>query len=175
MFVLTTRPRQMSLGYTTLDKLIANETIRPEVGKKAEQALLFVNKHLQTLVDKMQLNIVKLNTHDIYSAELSMAKIIYPALIRLQKEKKGAPKVDFEDVPENLQPNISEIMAYERQGETDDKYFKRYDYVIGEMIFAFEYIVNEKQFAFDQYDEVEFKRVENGLRLFAKYYFSLWD
>ena len=42
-------------------------------------------------------------------------------------------------------------------------------------LYCFEDIVNEKQFAFDQYDEVEFKRVENGLRLFAKYYFSLWD
>lgn len=175
MFVLTTRPRRVALGYITLDKLTQAEKISPELNEKAEHVLRFINKHLQTFVDKLQLNIVKLDEHDVWSADITMAKIIYPALLKLQKEKHGAPKVDLEDVPEHLQPNIGEIIAYERQGVTDDKYFTRYDYIINEMIFAFNYIVNEKQFDYENYDKVEFKRVENGLRLFAKYYFSLWD
>ena len=175
MFVFTTQPRRAAIGYKTLDKLIENNTIPAHWGDVAEDALRFVNSHLQRLFDKLQFNIVMLNNNDVWEAENSMATIIYPTLVKLKKEKQGAPRVDYEDVPEYLRPKISEIMAYERQGTTDDKYFDRYDYVLNEMIFAFDYIKEQKQYNFDEYDEVEFKRVENGLRLFGKYYFSLWD
>ena len=47
---------------------------------------------------------------------------------------------------------------------------------MGEMIFAFEAIATglDQDFANPDIDAIG-KRVENGLRLFGKYYQSLWD
>jgi len=128
----------------------------------------------------------------------TLAIIIVPMLKQLKETKHGAPNVDCIDVPMKLQPTQLEVVRYREEGETDKNFFKRWDYVMDEMIWAFEQIVddnNEDQFydhseVDDNADinqrvkqlkvdreglEAHNKRIENGLKLFGKYYRNLWD
>jgi len=75
-------------------------------------------------------------------------------------------------VPENLRINDPESKAFWSNGETDEKFFDRWDWIMGEMIFAFEQKVKGDFIAKDP--ELQ-KRVSNGFRLFGKYYENLWD
>jgi len=62
-------------------------------------------------------------------------------LKQLQSEKHGAPFVDDEDVPEELKSTSAP--PKENEYDTDANHFKRWDYVLNEMIFAFEHKVDD--------------------------------
>jgi hypothetical protein len=62
-------------------------------------------------------------------------------LKQLKESKHGAPFVDDEDVPEELKSTSAP--AKENEWDTDDNHFKRWDYVLDEMIFAFECKVDD--------------------------------
>jgi len=94
-------------------------------------------------------------------------------LKQLKETKQGAPVVELEDVPERLHPS-SEQISILLQGETDDNYFKRWDYVLDEMIWAFQWVVESDYLLDEDYQEYS-ERLSNGFRLFGKYYQSLWD
>jgi hypothetical protein len=147
---------------------------------------------------------VRIDPWDTWSMDDTLAHIILPMLKQLRKTKHGAPYVDLEDVPEELRAEIVEPLK--QQGEVDEKHFERWDWVLGEMIFAFENKLDdswEEKFesgdtdleiiqlenGFSQlvtgandskvYDREGRKayaeRIENGFRLFGKYFQSLWD
>lgn len=141
---------------------------------------------------------VIIHRYDTWNMDHTLALIIVPMLKQLKETKHGAPSVDTSDVPLFLKPTQLEVVRYKEAGETDKNFFKRWDYVMDEMIWAFEQIVDdddEKQFYdhsdIDPEDSMEVsvkklkvdregldahnKRIENGLRLFGKYYRSLWD
>jgi len=80
---------------------------------------------------------VHIDLWDSWSADHTLADIILPVLIDLKRSKQGAPAVDAEDVPENLRPGKLEIELYEKDGTTDALFFKRWDYVLDEIIWAF--------------------------------------
>ena len=140
-----------------------------------ESLLIKFNSGLQKFYDKLALNIVRLKGDDIWEAEQTIAIVVYPILLKLRKEKHGAPNVDPIDVPEHLRMTVEQKKAYNVDGTTDENYFARYDYIMDEMIFAFKYILDGKQYDYVNFDRREYERVENGLQLFSKYYFSLWD
>tara|TARA_A200000113_G_scaffold204972_1_gene200971 strand:- start:101 stop:529 length:429 start_codon:yes stop_codon:yes gene_type:complete len=124
---------------------------------------------------------VHIDPWDTWSMDHTLAPIILPMLIQLKKEKHGAPCVDLEDVPEELHPTNTEEWQklYNEGGETDDKFFKRWDWVLDEMIYAFDCKANKDDviMRFEDMKEVkaEQDRISNGFRLFGKYYESLWD
>ena len=88
-----------------------------------------------------QINYVKIDRYDTWSMDSTLADIILPMLKQLQKDKHGAPFVDDEDVPEELKSTSAP--PKENEYSTDDNHFKRWDYVLGEMIFAFECKVDD--------------------------------
>ena len=142
---------------------------------------------------------VQIHDYDVWNMDTTLAHIIVPMLKLLRDKKQGAPYVDTDDVPECL--HSEKIDEY----GIDDKHFERWNYVIGEMMFAFESktydwedqfhtgnidFVWEKNSDGDSYtaehgpqhthsfDEDGWKatnlRIENGFRLFGKYYTGLW-
>jgi hypothetical protein len=145
-------------------------------------------------------NYVKLDPWDTWSMDHTLADIILPMLRQLQATKHGAPHVDDEDVPEYLQSHMAQ--PKENEWDTDSLWFMRWDWVLSEMIWAFEQKADddaEGQF-FDhsecgdekfpwnkdgqyvskvKYDSEGHKiwadRKSNGFRLFGKYYEALWD
>lgn len=142
---------------------------------------------------------IVIHNYDTWNMDHTLALIIVPMLKQLKETKQGAPNVDCVDVPQILQPKQLEVVRYRENGETDENFFKRWDYVMDEMIWAFEQIVDDdnddqfydhskvdenesdinkrvKQLKVDREGlETHHKRIENGLRLFGKYYRSLWD
>ena len=92
-------------------------------------------KH-QSWQDHRRVN-VKLDPWDTWNADDTLAHIVLPMLVDLKQSKQGAPNVDPEDVPENLRPGKLEIEQYNTDGTTDALFFKRWDYVLDEMIWAF--------------------------------------
>lgn len=173
--------------------------------------------------NKLSRKHIKIDYWDTWSMDHTLAPIILPMLKQLKETKQGSAYVDLDDVPENLRFTSHE--EWEGQ-KTFDFYFEksdnkdidyenihtRWDWVLGEMIFAFEHLVDDswedkyssgemdhysEPCAWDEngkptlynfkegpnhtykcdYDGLaeEWKRVDNGLRLFGKYFRSLWD
>jgi len=156
-----------------------------------------------------------IDNYDVWSADHTFALIIVPTLKKLKEIQHGYPYVDNDDVPEDLRIS-DEDQAKVGSGDVDDKHEARWNYILDEMIWAFEQHAapddNDDQFhhnteqleilfkPFDDHKDwktIDFnhqkdpskpaywvdhegkkkhhERIDNGLRLFAKYYRSLWD
>jgi len=153
---------------------------------------------------------VKIDRYDTWSMDHTLGRIVLPMLKQLKASNHGSPLVDDEDVPEELKSTAAP--AKENEWDIDGNHFKRWDWVMDEMIFAFECksddswedafregVIDWKSVpcAWDEngkptmysmedgpnstykcdYDgmKVVHDRIQNGFRLFGKYYQGLWD
>ena len=104
---------------------------------------------------------VKIDKYDTWSMDHTLSYIITPMLVQLQATKHGAPFVADEDVPEHLKSTSAP--PTENSWDTDDNHFLRWDWVLGEMIFAFESKIDdswEDQF-FSGESDTKFVPVDN--------------
>lgn len=107
-----------------------------------ERHVTLLNKFLTWVDSKKQRTVkVKIDKWDTWSMDHTLAYIILPMLKQLQETKHGAPYVDDSDVPEELKSTSAP--PRENEWDIDDNHFKRWDYVLDEMIFAFEHIVDD--------------------------------
>jgi len=154
----------------------------------------------QRLLDLIhpRIEYVKLDRWDTWSFDHTMAEIILPGLKQLKETKQGAPWTDDSDVPEYLRSTMAQPKEYE--WDTDSLHFMRWDWILAEMIWAFEQKVDDtaedkffdhsecepgrKPWDSESYKKVKYdkkghaawqKRKANGFRLFGKYYENLWD
>lgn len=88
------------------------------------------------LVDKLRVQYVKIDNYDTWSMDSTLTPIILPMLKQLKASKHGAPCVDDADVPEWLRSTAA--APKENEWDTDEFHFARWDWVMDEMIFAFE-------------------------------------
>ena len=130
---------------------------------------------------------VVIDNYDTWNMDVTLAYIIVPMLKRLKEVKQGAPFVYNEDVSDELRASDEDLHIHSKNGETDEHYFDRWDYVMDEMIFAFESKLEDwdEQFfsgghalngkfnkeGYEKYSD----RINNGFKLFGKYYNGLWD
>ena len=131
---------------------------------------------------------VRVDPYDVWSMDNTLAYIIHPMLVELKKRKQGGPFVPDEEVPEHLRSTNAKPV---RDNEVDEFYFDRWDWVLDEMIWTFKTLNEdwESQFYISSSKEDDYlsgtydaegrqkmqDRINNGLRLFGKYYQSLWD
>ena len=187
--------------YLILEKLIFWREIEydePLIDKWSTR-LSPITKAIQTILDFIhpKINYVKIDTWDTWSMDHTLSHIIVPMLKQLKEAKHGAPIVDDEDVPEELKSTSAP--PKENNWDTDENHFKRWDWVLSEMIWAFEqnldYDSEDKFFdhsdvettnhdIFGQIHKIKIdqeglkihqERKKNGFRLFGKYYGGLWD
>jgi hypothetical protein len=156
---------------------------------------------------------VKIDPWDTWSMDSTLTPIILPMLKQLRKDKHGAPYTEDIDVPERLRSTTkAAIKSKKETWDTDCNHFKRWDWIMDEMIWAFEQLADdwEAQFHTGKSDIVwvpskeldakgkpltyEMKsgpkdtrkwdkrgymkhsaRIDNGTRLFGKYFRALWD
>lgn len=175
-----------------------------DLGKKLSR-INWLKKLCNWVESKKKRNIkVRIDEQDVWSLDSTLAYIIHPALKKMKDNKCGAPYVDDDDVPEHLRK--SSAPPTENEWDVDDNHFKRWGYVLDEMIFAFEMEnadwgaqfwktqpkLDLKDYPEDEgksttpirwegegecdYDEREKfeERIQNGFRLFGKYYQALW-
>lgn len=84
---------------------------------------------------------VRIDNYDVWSMDHTLAYIILPMLKKLKDNKHGAGFVDDEDVPEDLRS--TNAPPKENEYDTDANHFKRWDWVLDEMIQAFECKVDD--------------------------------
>ena len=145
---------------------------------------------------------VQTDRWDTWSMDHTLAHIVLPMLVQLKRTKHGAPNTDNADVPKALRMSKKDMTQFAKDGSTDDKFFKRWDWILDEMIWAF----NQKcrdDWEGDYYEYREMgpeeskdadslfglklvwddragqkahqERMTNGFKLFGKYYENLWD
>ena len=135
---------------------------------------------------------ITIHNYDTWNMDSTLSMIIAPMLRKLQETKHGAPFVDDEDVPLELRSTSAPVLSQDDVdvGVPDDNHFKRWDWVLDEMIWTF--TEEEKEHRFGEDVEGPFfksngklldkeaynayhARKQNGFRLFGKYYQALWD
>ena len=175
-----------------------------------------VSRAIQWILDRVHppINYVKVDYWDTWSMDHTLSPIILPLLRQLQATKHGSPFVDDEDVPEELKSTSAPPKL--NDWDTDGNHHARWEWVMAEMIFAFECQVDdswEDKFRSGEHDmiwvpvdadgnqvprgehkyfrmehgpkdtykcdydgmKIVEERIQNGLRLFGKYFSALWD
>jgi hypothetical protein len=153
-----------------------------------------------------QITYVKIDKWDTWSMDHTLAYIILPMLKQLKAESHGSPWVDDEDVPKELRSAKKKRKSKRHSNpdiqmldmDEDDMIHKRWQYVLDEMIWAFEQKVqDDPESQFFDFSESGHKlpwhenyvgpkvdwdglnahneRKRNAFRLFGKYYENLWS
>lgn len=148
---------------------------------------------------------VRVDYYDTWGMDSTLAPIILPLLKKLKETKHGSALVDDDDVPDELKSTNAEPLTEEQvsMGYCDNNVHKRWEWVMDEMIWAFEQILDENadsQFFYDsnsaepsndpnitftesmrrrELDKEGYLAWQNrktrGLTLFGKYFEGLWD
>ncbi len=79
---------------------------------------------------------IRIDRYDTWNMDSTLALIVLPMLKQLKRDKHGAPLVEDRDVPEHLRSTATP--SKENEYDLDDNHFKRWDWVLDEMIWAFE-------------------------------------
>jgi hypothetical protein len=128
---------------------------------------------------------IRIDPYDTWSMDHTLGLIIVPMLKQLKETKHGSPFVADEDVPEELRSTSAP--AKENEWDIDDNHHKRWEWVIDEMIWAFEQTIDENcggvfndRFMKDSVynrdaHRAHLQRIDDGILLFGKYYQGLWD
>ena len=146
---------------------------------------------------------VRIDPSDVWNMDHTLALIVLPMLMRVRDDKGGSPHVDDEDVPQHLRSSAAPQLSQEQidTGWPDAYHHQRWEWVLDQMIWAFEQHANsnwEEQYYSGEVDmqindqgymidgpNHTFKidrdamtkhqeAMRNGLRLFGKYYECLW-
>ena len=109
---------------------------------------------------------IVIHDYDTWNIDVTLAHIIVPMLKQLKEKKHGAPFVDNEDVSDELRASDEDLHTYSKNGETDEHYFDRWDYVIDEMIWAFQQKLEEweEQFTSGEHDYKFVEDPDNTLK-----------
>ena len=97
-----------------------------------------VCKFIQTVLDLIhpRIQYIKIDPWDTWSMDHTLADIVLPMLRQLKATKHGSPNVAGEDVPEHLRSTAAP--KKEDEWDIDAFHHDRWDWVLGEMIWAFE-------------------------------------
>ena len=150
--------------------------------EKLEDFIQECYRPINFFLDKRKQKVkVKIHGYDTWGADYTLSHIILPLLVEVREKRIGAPHVESEDVPERLRATDKE---WKNSNDLDDNWFARWDYVLDEMIWAFEQRSRD-DWESDYFEtlpaeerikkeQMHRERMGNGFRLFGKYYECLW-
>jgi len=142
---------------------------------------------------------VHIDNYDVWSMDHTLALIILPMLQKLQKQKHGYGMIDDKDVPKEYRSTVKGARRGLNKWDWDHNAEARYAWMLNELIWTFTQLCNDSDGESQFYDHTEsskekdfnrsmqklrvdragleahHKRIENGLRLFGKYFRTLWD
>jgi len=160
---------------------------------------IFIGKYPKRGEQKIS---IKIDPWDTWNMSHTLADIIYPMLRQLKKTTHGAPYTQDEDVPEHLRSTKAKPKKYE--WDVDEFHFKRWDWILAEMIWAFgelvknrdpDFCIKKPKYIYKKVEGKDYRemicvrqgvydtekmrayhtRKKNAFRLFGKYYENLWD
>ena len=143
---------------------------------------------------------VRIDEYDTWSVDSTLAYIILPMLKQLRDTKHGSPMVDDEDLPVHMRhgdPDVNDRWIHYKWDWVLNEMiwaFEQYNVDWEQQFYHGEPVYEEKEEQHPDYGEVySFKqtnpdywvdyegirlyneRIQNGTRLFGKYYQNLWD
>lgn len=136
----------------------------PEWAERWADRLEPVSNAIKWVLDLVhpQINYVQIDRWDTWSMDHTLSDIILPMLKQLKDTKHGSPFVDDEDVPEYLHSHMAQ--PKEHEWDTDSLHHMRWDWVLKEMIWAFEQKVADDAegqfFVYEEMDEIPTTRAE---------------
>jgi hypothetical protein len=143
----------------------------PEVGEITKwsdsQHHTWLSRFLSWIHSKQKRTVkIQIDPWDTWNMQDTLGYIIRPMLEQLKETKHGAPYVNPKDCPAELKP--AKLSKKEKdEGATDSTHFERWDWVLDEMIFAFNTLPGganehwEDEFFEGEYDW-QWKKLEDG-------------
>lgn len=148
---------------------------------------------------KKRVEFVHIDKYDVWGMDHTLALIIHPMLLKLKTQKHGYGFIDNKDVPKELRSTARGArQGINNKWDWDNYAEARYSWMMDELIWTFEQLTDEN--ATDKFydhsesskekdfnksiqklkvDQVGLQahedRIANGLRLFGKYFRTLWD
>jgi len=145
-------------------------------------------------------DVIKLDAADSWSCDYTLAKIAYPLLIQLKETNHGYGFIDDEDVPEELRTDNGEPIDYANEDDSSGRK-EKFVWFMDEIIWTMKELGNyedespdfpkdvplfmskskrtpeqdEKVAAWMAEMQAHEGRLQNGCRLFGKYFRNLWD
>jgi hypothetical protein len=120
--------------------------------------LLWIDSFRKQRVD------IHIDRWDTWSMDHTLAEIVLPMLRQLKATKHGSPNVDDDDVPEHLRSTAAP--PRENEWDIDAFHHDRWEWVMSEMIFAFDSKVNDswqEQFHSGHHHHL-MKKLDNSMR-----------
>lgn len=144
-------------------------SIFPRVVRPYIEECGWLNKLCNYIYNKRKKTVVvKIDSYDIWNVDTTLSLILVPLLKKYKEESMSFAEVEDEELPEGIQPKSEEAWAW----------------ALDEMIFAFDSCLaspyklpmfkDGNLIDAEAWDEWK-ARQRRGLRLFGKYYTSLWS
>jgi hypothetical protein len=156
-----------------------SEDRRFEIGERLSNTWL--GKFIIKLNSNSRKVKVKIDYYDTWSMDHTLALIILPMLKQIKATKHGSAMVEDKDVPKHLRSTSAP--PKKNEWDLDENVHPRWEWVLDEMIWTFEQLASDELVFYnsekDEFDMKAYKkhqaRIDNGLRLFGRYYQGLWD
>lgn len=153
--------------------------------------LLWIDK----VKNKIPSQYIKLDPWDTWNADYTLSLIILQMLRQLKDTKHGSPLVDEEDAPLSFDNDTEEELIHSRWNWVLDEMIYAFEHIV-DSSWEDNYYSGTFDSQFIKLDngssqlkegpnstfhcdyeglEKESKRIDNGLRLFGKYFRNLWD
>lgn len=126
----------------SLKKLRVSEETRDKIGDYLANS--WIKTFCEWVYKKNKRKIkIRIDDYDVWNMDYTLSLIVTPMLHKLKECKHGSPAVKDEDVPDEIKSTSA--APKENEWDTDEFYHKRWEYVLDEMIFAFESIKNREE------------------------------
>ena len=149
---------------------------------------------------KQRVTYVHIDNYDVWSMDHTLALIILPMLKKLKEQKHGYGWIDDRDVPREMRSYArSARKGLTNSYDWDNHAELRYEWMLNELIWTFTQLCDDQDGEGQFFDHTESSkekdfnksmqklrvdrvglklhqdRIANGLRLFGKYFKTLWD
>lgn len=124
---------------------------------------------------------IQIDGWDTWNADHTMALVISAVMNEYAKQEQVSFGHDLWDVPEFLHP--ADGKQFKKNHDVDEQYWDRCNWIVNEITWTFNELTGDdpwwprwetkEQFEDDSYIE-RVDRMQNGLRLFGKYYAGFW-
>jgi len=168
MFVFQSHRNHQFLFYDFIEKLNDEKKVSPQWYRMLTEVNDFLIKVINAVQQKLfEHKIIYISRKDLWSLDYTLSHVILASLISFkEKNTISIPFVDCEDVPEDMSYKAHDLEFHE---VPNDLLEERWQYVLDQMIEAF-IIISEDSFNYADDEEI----VNQGLKMFGKYYRNLW-
>lgn len=159
-----------------LEKVGFSEEFTEKITYKIADSNFWTNFFQWIYGIRKERNTIHIDYWDTWNVDITLADIIVPLLKKFKELKHTHALIENDDVPEHLRTNY--------ENGFPENSLERYDWYLDELIWTFSQLTTDADWDAQYYSKNNIdhenlkkhsERIDNGLRLFGKYFRSLWD